>query len=621
VLATSILSVKGLTVGFGSAAPVVEDVSFDLRPGDVLGLVGESGSGKTTVALSLLGHRAWNSRVTGQVLLQGQDVLKTPKDQLRRLRGRHIAYVPQNPTTALNPARRVGSLLAEFLRVHGLGTDPAEVHSASVDSLRSFGFPAPETILGRYPHQLSGGQQQRVALAIATICRPSVLVLDEPTTGLDLATQKTALDLLARLRDERQIAMVYVTHDLSVLGEIATHLGVLYAGRLVETGEVQAVFANPLHPYTRGLIAARPRLTEAWAGQTGLRGLLRREELPAGCPFSPRCDLAVEACWTTPQALQAAALDRRVACWRWSLPLPRQHAAKPNLRPEGGSAPALEVSHVHVSYRTASSLSLWRTPAVAAVADASLAVRPGEILAVVGESGSGKSTLAKAIVGLIPASAGNLRLDGEALGFSVASRSPGQRRKLQLVFQNPDASLNPRRRIGRILAEALLSFERLSRVEIEHRVRRVLSEVRLPDSYLNRFPDQLSGGERQRVAIARSLIVDPEVLICDEVLSALDVSVQAGILDLLRRLCRERNLAILFISHDMAVVRAIAERIVVLHRGAIVTTTTAAGLLTPPLHPYLHELLAAMPGESVVGAPGDYGLAAGLLIPRQEITT
>lgn len=612
-----LISVKGLTIGFGCSAPIVDAVSFDLQPGDVLGLVGESGSGKTTVALSLLGHRPWNAKVTGQVLFQGRDVLNLPRDELRALRGRNIAYVPQNPTTALNPARRIGSLLAEFLRTHGIARAPAEIRSASVEVLRSFGFPSAETILNRYPHQLSGGQQQRVALAIATICRPSVVVLDEPTTGLDLATQKTALELLVRLRDEWGTAMVYVTHDLNVLGEIATHLGVLYAGQLVETGSVEAVLANPLHPYTRALIASRPRLTEPWVGRTGLRGLLRREELPPGCPFSPRCDLAIEACWTTSQMLEPALADRKVACWRWPLPSRPQGAAKIDASLAGASTPVLEVDRLNISYSTASSLSLWHTPPVVAVADASFAVKPGEILAVVGESGSGKSTLAKAIAGLVPASAGRLRLDGEELRFRAAGRSPRQRRKLQLVFQNPDSSLNPRRRVGRILADALRSFERLPRAEAEQRVRQILSEVRLPESYATRFPDQLSGGERQRVAIARGLIVDPDVLICDEVLSALDVSVQAGILDLLRGLCRKRNLAILFISHDMAVVRAIAERIIVLYRGRIQTTTTAADLLTPPFHPYLRELLSALPGECVVEAPPPSDAMAGQAVPHQ----
>lgn len=593
-----VLTVDRLSVSYGSALSVVRDVSFTLGPGEVLGLVGESGSGKTTVALSLLGYRPWNARISGRIALCGTDVLALPPSELQALRGRKISYVPQNPTTALNPARTIGSLLGEFLVVHHLARSPAEDRNLLCNALRAFNFTAPEQILSRYPHQLSGGQQQRIALALATICNPAVVVLDEPTTGLDVSTQKTVLTLLAKLRVERRVAMVYVTHDLSILAEIATHIGVLYAGQLVEVGAIQDVLEKPLHPYTRGLLASRPDIVNPLSQKTGLRGLLKREELPDGCPFAPRCDLAVPACWNRMPPPELVEGRRWVACDRWRLAAP-----PPTVRVEApvllGSRTVLELESLSVAYKTAGPLSIFRSAPAVAVRDATIKLTSGEVLAIVGESGSGKSTLAKAVAGLVPAQAGRLRLDGEDLAFDVARRSPAQRRRLQLVFQNPDASLNPRRRVGQIIADALRSFESLDRAAIDARVRQSLAEVKLPNSYAERFPDQLSGGERQRVAIARALVIDPQVLICDEVLSALDVSVQAGILELLRGLAQHRRVAILFISHDLAVVRAIAQRIAVLHRGRFVALTTSADLLTPPIHPYLQELLAALPGQPV----------------------
>ncbi len=392
--------------------------------------------------------------------------------------------------------------------------------------------------------------------------------------------------------------MVYVTHDLSVLFEIATRVSVLYAGQVVEEGPIDAVFSSPIHPYTKGLLGSRPSILDPDRRTSILKGLLRREALPAGCKFAPRCEYSRSECFDNPQHLQPVGPDRAAACERWrgiqdvgvatALPLHRSIIA---------DAPLLAVKELRVVYKMTGPLSLLAKDEIVAVSGASLALPRGDVLAIVGESGSGKSTLAKSIAGLIPSRSGAILLEGTRLEPDIGCRSSQQRRQIQLVFQNPDASLNPRRTIAGILSDALRSFVPLGRAEARKRVERALDEVRLPTSYIDRYPNQLSGGERQRVAIARALIVDPEILICDEVLSALDVSVQAGILDLLREFRSRRGLSILFISHDLSVVRSLATRIAVFYRGEIVAWTTSADLLSPPIHPYLRALLAAIPGE------------------------
>jgi peptide/nickel transport system ATP-binding protein len=594
----AVVALRNVSVWFGDPRPVVDAVSLTVAHGEILGVVGESGSGKTTLALTLMGERTNRSRNAGEAIVAGVDMLALGGADLREVRGRTVAYVPQNPATALNPSHTIGSLLVEMQRVHGVAADRAQALERAAAILTEVGFDDPKSMLARYPHQLSGGQQQRVTLAIACVCDPPVLVLDEPTTGLDVSTQKAVLQLLRRLVQRRRAAMVYITHDLSVLAEIADRVAVLYAGCLMEDGPARDILAHPRHPYTSGLIASRPRFTDE-AQRAGLKGLLRREDLPAGCVFAPRCALADAACLATRPPLEQVSDAHAIACHRWRdvRPEPPAAALGEHSTVSDVDAPVLTVAGLRVAYRGGSIIGRRAGLVTVAVRDVSLDLRRGEVLAVVGESGSGKSTLARAIMGLRPADAGVLTLDGEPLAAAVTWRSREQARRLQLVFQNPDASLNPRHRIATILTGALRSFESVARAVATERARMALAAVKLPPAYLDRYPDELSGGERQRVAIARALIVSPEVLICDEVLSALDVSVQAGILDLLRNLCAERGLAILFISHDLAVVRAISHRIAVMFRGEVVAWTTPREMLSPPLHPYLAELVAALPGE------------------------
>jgi peptide/nickel transport system ATP-binding protein len=581
---------------------VLHSVSFAIAPGETFGLVGESGCGKSTMAYQLLGYRHPSSRVEGgKLLYRGEDLLRLGRGALDRLRGSRISLVPQNPTTALSPGMRVGTQVIEVLLGHGASPDRAAASARAVELFGLVGLPDPTRVGHRYPHQLSGGQQQRVCIAMALACRPDLLVLDEPTTGLDVTTQKQILDLLRELRGRLGMAMLYVTHDLGVLAEIADRVGVMYAGHMVEIAPAATLFSQPLHPYTRGLIASRPQLDDrARLPARALRGLLRRQELPPGCPFAPRCDHAEPSCATNRQSLDPVAPGHDVACQRWrALAAPALVAAGERSAPPAMAAaerPLLRLDGVAIGYGGQGGwLGLGGAPPVAVVSGLELAIARGETLALVGESGSGKSTIARAISGLLRPLAGRILFQDQPLAGRVAGRTPEQRRQIQYVFQNPDASLNPRIRIGATLARPLQVFGR-GGAAVRERVAAALDDVRLDAGYAQRYPDQLSGGERQRVAIARALIAEPLLLLCDEVLSALDVSVQANVIELLQRLRREHHLAMLFISHDLAVVRSLADRVGVLFRGQLVELGSADAIFAPPFHPYTYTLLLAVPG-------------------------
>jgi peptide/nickel transport system ATP-binding protein len=586
----------------GSWQKVVRDVSFSIGSGEVFGMVGESGCGKSTVALQLLGYRHPASRVeSGSVRFAGRDLLSLPRQELDRWRGECIGFVPQNPTTALNPAIRVGTQVAEILLVHGRSRRPSSVHDRTVELFELVGLPQPTDMAHRYPHQLSGGQQQRVCIAMALACNPQLVILDEPTTGLDATTQGQIIELLIDLRGRLGMSMFYVTHDLGVLSQIADRIGVMYAGHLVELASTANLFSEPRHPYTRGLIASIPSIDGANQNRASpLRGLLKRDELPAGCPFQPRCDFAVPSCAERPQRLEPVSPGHEVACQCWR-PLVQSSRAIP-----GDAVPPyrliaepvlLTLEGCTLAYGAASGWSgrLRRPPTGFAVEDLGLSIAGSEILALVGESGSGKTTVARAISGLLAPQAGRIVLNGQPLPGLVRQRSGEQRRSIQYIFQNPDASLNPRARIGSILSRPLEIFFRLDSRSIRERVAAVLADMRLDAGYAARFPDELSGGERQRVAIARALIAEPALLLCDEVLSALDVSVQASVLTLLRRLRAEHRVAMLFIAHDLAVVREIADRVAVLYDGQLMEIGSTAAVFAPPFHPYTRSLLLAAP--------------------------
>ncbi len=571
---------------------MVSDVSFQVPAGHVLGLVGESGSGKTTVALALLGHARRGLELSrGSVLLDGTDLLSLGHHELQELRGGRVAYVPQDPGAALNPTLRIGSQLREALKAHEGDDDPAQriaqvLSESHLDS-------SPE-MLRRYPHQLSGGQQQRVAIAMAFSCRPSVIVLDEPTTGLDVTTQRHVLDTVRTLCRSYGVAAVYVSHDLAVVGGLATEVAVMYAGRVIELGSTAKVFGFPVHPYSRGLLAAVPSPERAEA-LTGIEGQPPRPgRRPKGCSFAPRCSFAAEPCRSIDPEPEMVS-GRLVRCLR-AAEITDRDRVRPLLldhRSVSETPPAPVLSLRDVSARYGSTPVLFNVD---------IDVMPESCLAVVGESGSGKTTLARCIVGLHENWTGEMTFEGARPAQGARRRPKALLQRIQYVFQNPYTSLNPRKTIGQIVAQPLEHFFDLSFAERSSRVKKILEDVSLGEDFVRRYPDQLSGGERQRVAIARALVVEPDLLVCDEVTSALDVSVQAIIVELLRRLQREHQLSMIFITHNLALVRSIAQDAVVLCAGSVVETGTVEEIIEHPQQDYTIRLMEDVPKLAVAGA-------------------
>jgi peptide/nickel transport system ATP-binding protein len=579
------LSVEGLAINLGDrrGPDVVADVTFRVNAGEVLGLVGESGSGKTSVALALLGYARRGLTISsGKVILDGTDLLALQPKELRAVRGIRAAYVPQDPAAALNPALRIRTQLEEALRrCQGEG---ASVDDRLAEVAEQVRIPSDREYLRRYPHQLSGGQQQRVALAMAFVGRPSLIVLDEPTTGLDVSTQRHILDIVTELCSLNGVAAVYVSHDLAVVRGLATQVAVMYAGRTVEVGPTERVFANPVHPYTRRLLAAipSPERSEVLRGIDGEPP--RPGSRPRGCSFAPRCDFALQACVDGEPPLTEVA-GRLVRCVRAGEDLSSDVARVQSVpHPSSAQSRILRVSDLRASY--------GRTEVLHGV---SVEVAAESCLAIVGESGSGKTTLARCIVGLHPSLEGSVLLDGVELPHAARRRPKEALRRVQYIFQNPYTALNPRKTIGDIIAEPLGHFFDLNRTDRESRVRDALHSVSLLGDSVSRYPDQLSGGERQRVAIARALVVEPDLLVCDEVTSALDVSVQAIIIELLRRLQVERRLSMIFITHNLALVRSIAQSVAVLSDGNLVEVGAVDDVLDRPKASYTAALLADAP--------------------------
>jgi peptide/nickel transport system ATP-binding protein len=584
-----VLSVDRLRIALASGEPVVDDVSFELGRGEALGLVGESGSGKTTTALALLGYcRPGVHVASGTIDVAGHRMTGRAESELRRLRGRVISYVPQDPASALNPSVRVGEQVAGVLRTHVPDADAERVVRETFELVQ---LPAGADFRRRFPHQLSGGQQQRVAIAAALVCRPSVVVMDEPTTGLDVVTQARLLEQIMLLREQLQLAIVYVSHDLAVVASLADRIMVMYAGSVVEDGPAAPVLARPTHPYTFGLLAsvpdpAEPRVLRSIPGVAVGVG-----ERPPGCCFAPRCPQRIAACSEAVPPLVATGAERRVRCIEWT----RTPALATELRQVAAAraaAPLLAVEELRAEHH-------GRDGTVVAASRVSLEVAAGECVALVGESGSGKTTIARCVAGLHEPAAGRILLDGAPLAAHAAGRSREARRRIQIVFQNPYDSLNPRHRVGDSIARPMRVLRGLSRRDATAEVDALLQRVRLPARLAQRFPAELSGGERQRVAIARALAAKPDLVVCDEVTSALDVSVQAAVLELLAELRVELGLALLLITHDLGVVASVADRVLVLERGVVCEHGAVVPLLSQPQHEYTRRLVAAAP--SLVG--------------------
>ncbi|MEN9300953.1 MAG: hypothetical protein RLZZ254_734 [Actinomycetota bacterium] len=563
---------------------IVDEVTLSIQPGRVLGLVGESGSGKTTVGLAVLGHARRGVRIAGgNIRIGDTEMLQLGEDDRRRARGALVSYVPQDPASSLNPALRIGMQLMEVLEAHDFGGSDEARRARVKEMMGEVLLPQDDDYLQRYPHQLSGGQQQRVGLAMAFACRPSVIVLDEPTTGLDVSTQEHVLATIRTLTREHGVAALYITHDLAVVADLADDVAVMYAGRVVEEGPVREIFRNPAHPYTRHLVAAAPDI----AGGKHMVGLVGRApqpgKRPQGCAFALRCQLAEDRCREAFPPVVSVGESHRARCIRIGQ-VPAATIAAPLVRGERRAAEAVLVaSGVSAGYAGKT-----------VVHDVSLTLRRGECLALVGESGSGKTTVSRAIGGLLRQWSGSITIEGKELGRTARSRSVEERLGIQYVFQNPYGSLNPRKTVRESISRPLLIAGK-SKDEADAAVQDVLSKVSLPNSYANKYPDQLSGGERQRVAIARALVSNPTVLLCDEVTSALDVLVQASIVDLLGRLRKELGLAMLFVTHNLPLVRSIADEVAVMSEGRIVEFGTAEEVIGNPREEYTKRLIAATP--------------------------
>jgi len=569
-----------------SGVDIVDEVTLSVPPGQVMGLVGESGSGKTTVGLAVLGHARRGVRIAGgSVRIGDVEMFGLSPERQRAMRGKVVSYVPQDPASALNPALRIGTQLMEVLESHEFGRDNNERTARVSEMMREVALPDDPAYLRRYPHQLSGGQQQRIGLAMAFACRPSVIVLDEPTTGLDVSTQAHVLETIRNLALMHRVAALYVTHDLAVVSAIADRISVMYAGRVVEEGPTERLFADSGHPYTRHLIAAIPHLD----GRKQLVGLAGGAPSPGrrpqGCFFTRRCELAIDQCAIAfPPAIEVES-GHFSRCYRAGEVhgLGMKLAAAAKVEEGARGQPVLEVRGLSVSYTGHQ-----------VVHDINFVLNKHESLAVVGESGSGKTTLARSIAGLHAERSGDVLLDGRPLASASRARTAEDRRRVQYVFQNPYGSLNPRRTVGDSLKRPLMILG-LDRGEGRKRVEEMLDRVSLPAIYADRFPDQLSGGERQRVAIARALVSEPDVLVCDEVTSALDVLVQAAVVELLARLQKDLGLSMVFVTHNLPLVRSIAHRVVVLKDGRIVEQGEVDDVLSTPQDSYTKRLLEDTP--------------------------
>lgn len=583
------LEVTGLRVELeDSGIDIVDEVSFSVGAGEVLGLVGESGSGKTTVGLAVMGHTRRGARITeGEVRVEGRNILALPRIERQRLRGTLVSYVPQDPASALNPALRIGLQLDETLSEHGFGSSDEERHARIVEALEEVLLPSGDAFLRRYPHQLSGGQQQRVALAMAFANRPRVIVLDEPTTGLDVTTQAHVLATVRDLCAAHGVAAVYVSHDLAVVATLGNRVAVMYGGRIVEVGPTRALFRQSAHPYTRRLVEAIPELSGAHA-LVGIPGTAPRPGFrPDGCYFAPRCAYVQQECLAAFPPVDTVATAHDVRCYRHRDVLLESAYARPAAKP----TPEIEVEEALVAVR---GVGASHGP-LQVLFDIELAVRPRECLALVGESGSGKTTLARCIAGLHQSYNGEIAFRGKPLPAGSRARDSQTRRDIQYVFQSPYNSLNPRKTIGQIIGQPIRLFFDVGGDEARSRVREALERVQLSTSVVDRYPHQLSGGERQRAAIARALVAHPQLLVCDEVTSALDVSVQAAIIDVLADLQREFRIGLLFVTHNLALIRTLAQEVAVMSQGRIVERGLVDAVLDHPQVEYTKKLLTDTP--------------------------
>ena len=604
-LAISYLTRKGVV-------HAVRDVSFEIDQGETFGLVGELGCGKTTVAYGLVNFLGRNGKISGgDVRFQGSSLIGRSGAELTALRGNSIAMVYQDPMQALNPSLIIGEQLTEALVAHQ-SVQQQQADQRCIEMLKRVHMPDPQEIMGRYPHQLSGGQQQRVVIAMALLNHPALLIMDEPTTALDVTVEAAVLDLVEELRSDFNMSILFITHNLGVIARIADRVGVMYAGEMVECAPVKAIFSQSMHPYTQGLIRCLPKLGRS-KDSSALHPIPGRVSSPAemspGCLFEPRCPHARPACrlkrpprsefgeghfahclFAAEIAAQRSSTWDEVTPHRQTFPAPAVDQAAPILRVD-----QLKTYYKQESFSLPRLLGLAPEQYIKAVDGVNFSLPKGKTLGIVGEFGCGKSTLAKTIVGLEKMTSGKIEFLNIDLVAPLSKRSLATLKELQMVFQNPDSVLNPSFSIGRQISRPILRFGTLPRSQVRDEVLRLLEAVGLNKQYYERLPRQLSGGEKQRVGIARAIAARPELIICDEPVSALDVSVQAAVLNLMIDIQSKLHTSMIFISHDLSVIRYLSDYVGVMYLGQMVEFGLAEAVYSPPYHPYTQALLSAVP--------------------------
>lgn len=611
-----VLSVDNLAISYetrkGDVA-AVRGVSFTVNRGETLGVVGESGCGKSTIAFGIVGYLGSNGKVVeGRIDFEGESLVGRSEEELNRLRGNRISLVYQDPMQALNPSLRIGKQLTEVLTCHQ-DISGEEAWERSVKMLKRVYMPDTENMMIRYPHQLSGGQQQRVVIAMALLNNPSLLIMDEPTTALDVTVEAAVLDLIDDLKRDFNAGIIFITHNLGVVARVSDRLAVMYAGEMVERSAIGQIFQRPCHPYTRGLLSAVPRLGESKEGAVlhPIRGHVPppAERVKTVCIFNPRCDYATDKCRAERPGLVHIEDhdDHRARCF-YAKDIENQPKTSKRRQPgdiieakdDGAEEQLLSFDNLKIYYEQesnsiASIFGLGQKRHVKAVDDVSVGLEKGRTLGVVGESGCGKSTLVKGLIGLEKVTDGDVEFLGVDINTTVKERSLDWIREMQMVFQNPDSTLNPSYPVGKQIARPILRFKTVPKKKVKTEVVRLLRAVKLDDYYYYRLPRQLSGGEKQRVGIARALASRPDLVICDEPVSALDVSVQAAVINLLLDIQNTFGTTMIFIAHDLSVVRYFSDDVAVMYLGWIVEIGPAEQIYAPPYHPYTEALLSAVP--------------------------
>ncbi|MEX1328670.1 MAG: dipeptide ABC transporter ATP-binding protein, partial [Desulfobacterales bacterium] len=614
---TPVISVENLTVEYKTpygSVRALQNLNFQIQTGEIFGLVGESGSGKSTAAWVIMRYLADNGQVVGgEVLFKGIDLFTLKAAELRKYRGKKIAMVYQDPMTSLNPAMTVGRQIQEVIDLHQGGTKE-QTWTQAVSMLEKVHISDPAASAQKYPHELSGGQKQRVVIAMALSCNPDLLILDEPTTGLDVTTEATILDLINELRAKFDSAILFISHNLGVIAKISDRIGVLYAGRMLETGPVQSIFLHPLHPYTEGLLNCIPKI-QARSFKKRLEPIKGNFpnllDLPQGCIFHPRCLYRVSSCSEQIPELMPSGIGRNSACLRWKDLQDGSIGKKQrstNLQTAAQQDPAVPYrNHADVILELDSvkkyfgGISIFEKLAgkkpefIHAVDGVDMQIKAGQVYGMVGESGCGKTTLGRSIIKLHRITAGTIRYKGLDVWRLDRPKTRQFHQQAQMIFQNPDSSLNPKKTVGQILARPLELYHHLDGGSLDRSTEALLEMVRLSSNYKNRYPLQISGGEKQRVGIARAFAAEPHLVVCDEPVSAVDVSVQASILNLILDLQKQFSVALLFISHDLSVVQHISHNVGIMYLGELVEVGDVDQVFSPPYHPYTEALLSAVP--------------------------